>query len=131
RAKYYTIVDGTNGDTFLERIDGSWRDTALVAKGSVVDMPGAPGRQVQLDITMNQARIEDVLWLAVKAPKPPMTGALALKTKMVIPPGHVDVVEKLQLDGNFTLSKASFTDPDVQKKIETLSQRSRGQISPQ
>jgi len=129
RAKYDTIVDGTNGDTFLERIDGSWRNTALVAKGSVVDMPGAPGRQVQLDITMDQARIEDVLWLAVKAPKPPMTGALALKTKMVLPPGKVDVVQKLQLDGNFTLSAARFTNADVQQKIEGLSQRSRGQVS--
>ena len=129
RAKYDTIVDGTNGDTFLERIDGSWRNTALVAKGSVVDMPGAPGRQVELDVTMDQARMEDVLWLAVKAPKPPMTGALTLKTKMVLPPGKVDVVEKLQLDGNFTLSMARFTDPDVQKKIEELSQRSRGQVS--
>jgi hypothetical protein len=129
-AKYDTIVDGTNGDTFLERIDGSWRNTALVAKGSVVDMPGAPGRQVELDITMDRARIEDVLWLAVKAKKPPMTGTLTLKTRMVLPPGKVDVVKKLQLDGNFTLGMARFTDPEVQTKIEGLSQRSRGRVSP-
>ena len=130
RAKYYTIVDGTNGDTFLERIDGSWRNTALVAKGSVVDLPGAPGRQVELGITIDQARIEDLLWLAVKAPKPPMTGALTLKTRMVLPPGKVDVVKKLLLEGTFTLGMARFTDPDVQKKIEGLSQRSRGQVTP-
>ena len=116
RAKYYTIVDGTNGDTFLERIDGSWRNTALVAKGSVVDMPGAPGRQVELDVTMDQARIEDVLWLAVKAPKPPMTGALKLKTRMVLPPGKVDVVEKLQLDGNFTLGRRASPTPTSKRK---------------
>jgi hypothetical protein len=130
RAKYDTIVDGTNGDTFLQRIDGSWRDTALVAKGSVVDMPGAPGRQVQLDVTMDQARIEDVLWLAVKTPKPPMSGALTLNTRMVIPPGNVDVVKKLLLDGKFALGAARFTDADVQRKIEGLSQRSRGQVAP-
>jgi hypothetical protein len=130
RAKYYTIVDGTNGDTFLERIDGSWRDTALVATGSVVDAPGAPGRQVELDITMDQARIQDVLWLAVKTPKPPMEGALTLKARMVLPPGKIDVVEKLLLDGTFTLSATRFTDLDVQNKIEALSGRSRGQVSP-
>lgn len=127
RAKYDAIVDGTNGDTFLERIDGSWRNTSLVAKGSVADAPGVQGRQVDLDVTMDQARIEDVLWLAVKAPKPPMTGALTLKTRMVLPPGNVDVVKKLLLDGKFTLGMARFTDLDVQKKIEALSQRSRGQ----
>jgi hypothetical protein len=129
RAKYHAIVDGTNGDTFLERIDGSWRNTSLVAKGSVVDTPGVPGRQVELDVTMDKARIEDVLWLAVKTPTPPMTGALTLKTRMVIPPGKVDVVKKLMLEGNFTLSMARFTNIDVQKKIEGLSQRSRGQVS--
>jgi hypothetical protein len=128
-ARYYTIVDGTNGDTFLERIDGSWRNTALVAKGSVVDLPGAPGRQVELDVTMDRARIEDVLWLAVKAPKPPMSGALTLENHMVLPPGKIDVVKRLLLDGTFTLGTARFTDPDVQKKIEGLSQRSRGQVA--
>jgi hypothetical protein len=128
RAKYDTIVDGTNGDTFLERIDGSWRNTALVAKGSVVDLPGVQGRQVDLDVAIDPARIEDVLWLAVKTPKPPMTGALTLKTHMVIPPGDVDVVKKLLLDGQFTLTAARFTNLDVQNKIEMLSERSRGQV---
>ena len=129
RATYHAIVDGTNGDTFLERIDGAWRNTSLVAKGSVASVPGVQGRQVDLDVTMDQARIEDVLWLAVKTPNPAMTGALTLKTRMVLPPGKVDVVKKLLLDGTFTLTMARFVDPDVQKKIEGLSQRSRGQAS--
>ena len=130
RAKYDTIVDGTNGDTFLERIDASWRNTSLVAKGSVVDQPGILGRQVDLAVTMDKARIEDVLWLAVKTSKPPMSGALVLKTRMIIPPGKVDVVKKLMLDGTFTLAMTRFTNLDVQKKIEGLSRRSRGQVSP-
>jgi len=129
-AKYDTIVDGTNGDTYLEQIDGAWRNTSLIAKGSVVDLPGAPGRQVDLNITMDKARIEDVLWLAVKTPKPPMSGALVLKARMVLPPGDIDVVKKLRLDGTFTLAATRFTNLDVQKKIEELSERSRGQVSP-
>ncbi len=130
-AKYHAIVDGTNGNTILERIDGSFLNTSLVAKGDVSDLPGAPGRQVTLDVTMDQARLEDVLWLAVKTPKPPMTGALTLQTIMILPPGDVDVVEKLQLDGKFTIEKTRFTDPGIQKQIEGLSQRSRGIVSKQ
>jgi uncharacterized protein involved in outer membrane biogenesis len=131
RAKYHAIVDGTNGDTILERIDGSFLNTSLVAKGDVTDLPGAPGRQVNLELTMDSARLEDVLWLAVKTPKPPMTGALTLKTIMILPPGKVDVIEKLRLDGKFSIDKTRFTDPDIQKKIEGLSQRSRGIVSAQ
>jgi len=131
RTKYHAIVDGTNGDTILERIDGSFLNTSLVATGDVTDLPGAPGRQVNLNLTMDAARLEDVLWLAVKTPKPSMTGALTLNTVMVLPPGKIDVIEKLRLDGKFAIDKTRFTDPDIQKKIEGLSQRSRGIVSGQ
>ncbi len=120
--KYHAIVDGTNGNTILERIDGSFLNTSLVAKGAVVGTPGKKGRTVTLDVTMDKARIEDVLLLAVKAQKP-MTGALRLKTKLVLPPGERDVVEKLHLDGEFAIDDGGFTNPDVQKKINELSHR--------
>ena len=124
--KYHAVVDGTNGDTILERIDGSFLKTSLVAKGSVVDMPGKVGRQVALDIAMGDARVEDVLRLVVKSAKPPMIGALKLTTKFVLPPGHRDVVDKLHLDGQFSIARVQFTEINVQDKIEELSHRSRG-----
>jgi hypothetical protein len=128
-ADYHTTVDGTNGDTLLDRIDASFLNTSLVAKGSVVGAPGQDGRTVTLDIVMDKARIEDVLRLAVKAPKAPMTGAMKLRTKFVLPPGDRDVVEKLRLDGQFTIGTAKFTSLDIQKKIDELSRRSRGKLA--
>ena len=47
-------------------------EASLVAKSAVLDVRGAQGRDVQLDIVMDHARLEDVLTLAVKAPQPPM-----------------------------------------------------------
>jgi len=126
RTRYHAIVDGTNGDTLLERIDASFLDTALVAKGGVVHTPGSEGRTVTLDVTMDKARLEDVLRLAVKTPQPPMTGALTLTTTLRIPPGDTDVVQKLGLDGRFAIDQTRFTDVDVQSKINELSHRSRG-----
>jgi hypothetical protein len=123
---YHATVDGTNGDTLLDRIDGSFLNTSLVAKGSVVDTPGKQGRTVTLDIVMNKARIEDVLRLAVKASKPPMSGGLKLTTRFVLPPGERDVVEKLRLSGQFAIATAKFTSLDIQKKVDELSKRSRG-----
>src|SRR5204863_3702197 len=64
--------------------------------------------------------------LAVKSPTPPMIGALKLKTKFILPPGHEDVVRKLRLDGRFAILGARFTSFDVQSKIDELSHRSRG-----
>jgi hypothetical protein len=125
-ADYHTTVDGTNGDTLLDRIDASFLKTALVAKGSVVGKRGQDGRTVTLDVDMNHARVEDVLRLAVKAPTPPMTGAMKLRTKLVLPPGDRDVADKLRLDGQFEIGTVRFTSLDIQKQVDELSRRSRG-----
>jgi hypothetical protein len=129
RTTYHAIVDGTNGNTILDPVNGSFLNTSLVAKGGVIDTPGADGRTVTLDITMDRARLEDVLRLAVKSSRPPMTGALRLKTKFVLPPGDVDVVKKLQLTGQFAIGGTRFTDDGVQKKINELSRRARGKTA--
>ena len=128
-ADYHTTVDGTNGDTLLDRIDASFLNTSLVAKGSVIDSPGKKGRTVTLDVVMDKARIEDVLRLAVKGTKPPMTGAMKLRTKFVIPPEDRDIIEKLRLDGQFAIATAKFTNINVQQKVEELSRRGGGKTA--
>ena len=125
--KFHTLIDGTNGDTRLERIDASFLKSSLVAHGAVVDTPGDKGREVRLDVDMTHARIEDVMKMAVKASKPPMTGALKLITTFLLPPGQTDVVERLQLDGRFAIAEARFTSYDVQGKINSLSHHGRGE----
>ena len=130
-ATYHTIVDGMNGDTILDRIDAAFLQSSLLAKGSVVDAPsGAHGRVVALDIAMDRARIEDVMFMAVKG-APPMQGALRLKTKFVLPPGETDVADRLRLDGDFAIARARFTNYDVQGKINELSRRGSGRSADQ
>lgn len=125
---YQVVVDGTNGDTTLSRIAASFLNSSLVATGSVIDAPGEPGRTVLLDVDMAQARLEDILWLAVRTPKPTMTGALTLRTTFELPPGPDDVVSKLRLNGQFTVEDGRFTDATIQRRINTLSGRARGNI---
>ena len=72
-------------------------------------------------------RFEDFLRLAVKAQKPAMRGGIGLKTALVIPPGDVDVVQKLQLKGAFDIRRGQFTSDTVQDKIDELSRRGRGE----
>jgi hypothetical protein len=128
KARYRALVDGTNGNTTLEQVDATFLETSLVAKGGVYEVDGVKGRVVQLDVAMDKARLEDVLRLAVKSPKPPMTGALKLATKFELPPGDRDVVEKLQLDGRFSISGGRFTNPEVQQKINEMSLRASGRL---
>ena len=125
---YHAIVDGTNGNTMLDEVKATILNTTIVARGAVVGKPHVDGRTVSLDVTIENGRLEDIMRMVVKTPTAPMTGGLRLKTKFVLPPGDVDVVKKLRLDGGFSLSSARFTNADVQKKLEELSRRGRGSV---
>jgi hypothetical protein len=121
KTKYHAIVDATNGNTTLERIDATFLKTSLVAKGGVYDVQGVHGRLVTLDIDMPSGRLEDIMRMAVKTSQPPMTGGLRLRTKFDLPPGDADVVDKLKLEGAFTIDDGRFTNADVQQKVNQLS----------
>lgn len=125
---YHAIVDGTNGNTWLESVNAKILDTTIVAKGGVIGTPHVEGRTVSLDVTIDKGRLEDIMRMVVKTAKAPMIGGLSLNTKFVLPPGDVDVVKKLRLDGRFSLNGARFTSADVQKKIVELSQRGSGKV---
>jgi hypothetical protein len=125
-ANYRSLVDGTNGDTRLEKIDANFLGSHLLASGAVLDgPPGKTGRTVTLDVKMDKARIEDILTMAVKDPKPLMTGGLQMTTKFLLPPGKADVVDRLRLDGRFAIARARFTRIDVQARINELSHRAQ------
>lgn len=122
---FHAIVDGTNGDTHLEPVDATLLHSHIVARGDVIKVPGK-GHQITLDITMDPARIEDILALAVKTEPPVLTGALTLHTSFELPPGPEAVTGKMKLQGSFQIAEAHFTDPKMQQKINELSLRGQG-----
>jgi hypothetical protein len=129
--RFKAVVDGTNGDTWLEQVDARLLNSEIHARGAVVRAEDVKGRHIALDITIDNARIQDLLKLAMKGPRPPLTGSIAMKTKFFLPAGEEDVVRKLRLDGEFTLDKATFTNVNVQRRISELSRRGRGNESPE
>jgi hypothetical protein len=124
--RFKAVVDGTNGDTWLERVDARLIESVIVASGAVVRAKDIKGRHVALDVKVQDGRLEDLIRLAVKKGTP-VTGRIDVKTKLLLPAGQEDVVERLQLDGEFSLAQARFTSTDVQKRINMLSQRGRGE----
>jgi hypothetical protein len=124
--RFKAIVDGTNGNTYLEQVDARLFESHIHARGAVVRTEDVKGRHVALDIKIDQARIEDLLKIAIKAAKPPLTGAVKIACTFTLPAGAEDVMRRLRLDGDFALDEARFTSFNVQKRIETLSRKGRG-----
>jgi AsmA-like C-terminal region len=123
---FHAIVDGTSGDTYLEPVNGKILDTPLVAKGSVVRVDNPKGHRVELDVTIEKGKIDDLLKLAVRTDPPVMTGHVQLRTKLDLPPGQPDVSDRLRLAGHFRVSEVHFTNDKTQAKIDALSMRSQG-----
>jgi hypothetical protein len=124
--RFHAIVDGTNGNTLLQPVDALLGATKIHTSGGVVERDGEDGRTVELDVVIDDGRLEDVLRLAVKGPRPPMSGVITLRAKLLLPPGDRDAMQKLRLDGTFSVARAVFTKPRVQDTVDAFSTKARG-----
>ncbi len=124
--EFKAVVDGTSGDTFLDPIKVRIESSKFTANGSVAGKPGEKGKTIDLQADGTDGRIEDFLKLAVKTDQPLLTGILSFDSKILIPPGKVDVLEKLQLKGHFQIRSTEFPIPAVQEKVNLLSELGRG-----
>lgn len=123
---YSATVDGTNGDTFLHPVKARLGRSLIVAEGSVVKDPSQHGHYISLNVSASDARIEDLLRLALKSQKPLMSGPARLKAKLLLPPGKVKVIQKMILDGSFGVDDAKWNNTEVREKLEALSRHAEG-----
>ena len=126
KTQFKAVVDGVNGDTLLQPVTAQFLGSKVVARGGVTEAPEGNGRIILLDTSVQPGRLEDFLRLAVKSATPSMTGALSLRTKLDLHPGEEQIVERLKLDGSFTVQAARFTNPETEAKITSLSRRGQG-----
>jgi hypothetical protein len=128
--KFHARVDALNGDTRLEPVAATLGHSHFTARGQIVHLPATArptGHQITLQINVDRGRIEDFLRLASHGGTPLLTGDLVLETTLDIPPGKAPVHERMQLDGSFVLSSATFASPKIQGSIAQLSARGQGQ----
>lgn len=65
---------GTDGDTYLQPVKAHFLNSTVVAAAKVEGIPGREGKLISLQVSARQARIQDLVRLAVKSGKSPMTG---------------------------------------------------------
>jgi len=134
---FHAKVDATNGDTWLDPVDATLGHSHFTVQGQVVRVPadetnpsgGFPaskGHDIALNVDVDGARIEDFLHLASHSATPLLTGALAMKAALHIPPGPQPLHERLNLKGAFNLDQASFASAKIQDGIRQLSLRGQG-----
>jgi uncharacterized protein involved in outer membrane biogenesis len=125
--EFDATVDGTDGDTYLHPVTATLGRSVIISNGSVVRVSSKQGHLITLDVNAAKARLEDVLALAVKSAKPPMSGPIKIHAKLVIPPGKEKTIDKMLLDGDFDADDARFSSSEVRQKLAALSRHGLGE----
>ena len=109
-------------------MDAQLGGSHFTTSGSVISVKGK-GHRIVLDVDVSHCQLQDFLALTVKTEPPVMTAFVSTKTKLEIPAGKESVVNKLELDGQFTLEKIHFTSVDVQDKVDMLRLRAQAETA--
>ena len=120
-------VDGTNGNTYLDRVSARLAESAIEASGEIAGTPESEGKTIRLDVSADAARLEDFIYLVVSQPDPPMVGHVDMQARLELPPGPGPVPDRLFLDGRFSLRQGRFASDAVQGQVDELSRRGRGE----
>jgi len=130
-SNFHAVVDGTNGDTYLTRVESRFGRTMVISRGDVKGRAGQHGKTVMLTMSVSQGRIEDLLRLFTGSARPAETGEVRLQTKVELPPGPPGFLTRLRLDGEFGIGGGRFTDPTVQMPVNRLAESAHGETKDQ
>jgi hypothetical protein len=123
---FEALVDGTNGNTVLQPVRATLGRTNFTTAGAVIKNEEYSKRSINLDVTMPNGQMRDLLTLAMKGP-PFLEGLMTMKSTINLPPLNATVKEKLVLDGTFDVHDAKFLKTTIQDQIDQLSRRGQGQ----
>jgi hypothetical protein len=126
QSAFHAYIDGTNGDVRLEHVEASYFKTKVTAEGEVAHHSGQDGKIASIDLFVSNGRIQDVLYLFVRAPDPPLHGLASFRAHVSIPPKEQPFVEKIRIIGDFEIENGQFAKASTQESIDTLSERARG-----
>lgn len=126
---FRATVDGTNGNTTLHPVRARLGHSEFVIAGAIDRGTLETRKTILLLASGAGGQLEDFLHLADRSATSPMTGSIRFDTKVKIPPGDTPVIDRLQLDGSFSLNGVRFTNEAVQQKIASLSHYGQGAAS--
>jgi len=125
--EFQALVDGTNGDTYLQSVRSHFQRTTVLSSGGVTGQPGQHGKMVVLEMTVKDGRIDDLLRLITEEKNPSLTGSVTLHARVKVPPGSMGFLQKLDLEGDFGVGNERFTNAAVQAPLNRLTESARGE----
>ena len=125
-AVYDAMVDGTKGDVELNAVDVTIGKSKLFARGTVLGTSGVKGKRVVVNVKSRAANLGELLQFVSKAGPPPANGTLMIDAALDLPQGKQPILERLELQGSVRADRVTFSNVNVQDKIDDLSRKAQG-----
>jgi AsmA-like C-terminal region len=126
-SKFHALIDGTNGDTNLTRVESHFQKTTVITQGDIKGHAGGHGKTARLTFSVDQGRVEDLLWMFSHSSRPAENGNVRIHAKVELPPGPPSFLRRLRLEGDFGIGSGQFTSASVQIPVNRLAESARGE----
>jgi AsmA-like protein len=123
-ARFHATANGETGETVLHAVALRFGHTEVSGAGTVSGQSPDNEKLTTLTLAVPHGRIEDLLYLLTQAP-PRMKGDLTVQTRVAMPDNSEPFLKKLQMQGDFQITNALFTELSTEHALDRIRDRSR------
>jgi hypothetical protein len=122
KTKFKAMVNGRNGEIILQSVNASFGRDQIDAHGRIGRQADGK-RAAVIELNCDRGRIEDTFYPFIRSSKSPLVGNVAFQMHVVIPSGKERFLKKIEIQSNFRIQDAQFTNPQTQSRLSKISER--------
>ena len=124
--QFNALVNGMNEDVALKPFNAHLAKTSISGNGEIEGDAKHKGKTVILQLASRNARVQDLLRLFVKSDPAPMVGPVLFRAGIILPSNELPFLRRVQLNGDFGISGAQYTNRETQLNVDIASAKARG-----
>lgn len=122
QTRFKAAVNAINGETVLRSVKANFGRDQIDAHGSIGRQADGK-RAAVLELNCARGRVEDTFYPFVKSAKMPLVGNVAFQMHVVVPSGEERFLKKIEVQSDFRILDARFTNKETQSRLSKISER--------
>lgn len=122
QTRFKAAVNAINGETILHSVKATFGRDQIDAHGQIGQQTDGKHAAV-IELNCDRGRIEDTFYPFIKGSKSPLVGNVSFQMHVVIPSGQERFLKKIEVQSDFRIQDARFTNPQTQSRLSKISER--------
>lgn len=122
QTRFKAAVNVTNGETTLQSVKADFGRDHIEAHGRIGRQADGK-RAAVIELNCDRGRIEDTFYPFIRSSKSPLIGNVAFQMHVLIPSGNEGFLKKIEIQSDFRILDARFSNPQTQSRVSKISER--------